>query len=126
VETVERTVRSHSSPNRTSLSTAAIVFRNINHKTEVEAQDLAEVEVLDLTEDHEKCTKRPVETVERTVRSHSSPNRTSLSTAAIVFKVIKETRKYSRIMDRINPIRTYYVATIVLVIATIVFFILKF
>ncbi len=67
-----------------------------------------------------------METVERTVRSHSSPNRTSLSTAAIVFKVIKETRKYSRIMDRINPIRTYYVATIVLVIATIVFFILKF
>jgi len=29
-------------------------------------------------------------------------------------------------MDKINPIRTYYVATIVLVIATIAFFILKF
>ena len=29
-------------------------------------------------------------------------------------------------MDKINPIRTYYVATIVLVIATVVFFILDF
>jgi len=29
-------------------------------------------------------------------------------------------------MDKINPIRTYYIATIVLVAATIVFFILKF
>ena len=29
-------------------------------------------------------------------------------------------------MDKINPIRTYYVATIVLIIATIAFFILKF
>jgi len=29
-------------------------------------------------------------------------------------------------VDKINPIRTYYIATIVLVIATIAFFILKF
>jgi len=29
-------------------------------------------------------------------------------------------------MDKINPIRTYYVATIVLVVATIIFFILDF
>jgi len=29
-------------------------------------------------------------------------------------------------MDKINPIRTYYIATLVLVIATIAFFILKF
>jgi len=29
-------------------------------------------------------------------------------------------------VDKVNPIRTYYIATIVLVIATIAFFILKF
>jgi len=29
-------------------------------------------------------------------------------------------------MDKINPIRTYYIATIVLVVATILFFILDF
>jgi len=29
-------------------------------------------------------------------------------------------------MDKINPIRTYYIATIVLGVATIVFFILDF
>jgi len=29
-------------------------------------------------------------------------------------------------MDKINPIRTYYIATIVLVVATVVFFILDF
>jgi len=29
-------------------------------------------------------------------------------------------------MDKINPIRTYYIATIVLVVATIIFFILDF
>ena len=38
----------------------------------------------------------------------------------------KRAKKHTRIMDKINPIRTYYVATIVLIIATIVFFILKF
>ena len=63
-----------------------------------------------------------METVERTVRSHSSPNRTSLSTAAIVFKVIKETRKYTRIMDKINPIRRYYVVPIVIITVSILVF----
>jgi len=29
-------------------------------------------------------------------------------------------------LDKINPIRTYYIATIVLVVATIAFFILDF
>ena len=57
---------------------------------------------------------------------HSNQEETSQSIAASVFKIIKEARKYTSILDKINPIRTYYVATIVLVIATIVFFILDF
>ena len=43
-----------------------------------------------LTEDHEKCTKRLVEIVVKIVKFHSSQNRTSQSTAANAFKVIKE------------------------------------
>jgi hypothetical protein len=119
------------------------VFQTINHKTEVAlvaedlavevalvAEDLA-VEValvaeVALTEDHEKCTKQLVEIVRKNVKFHSNQEETSQSIAASVFKVIKETRKYTSILDKINPIRTYYVATIVLVVATIVFFILDF
>ena len=67
-----------------------------------------------------------VETVVSNAKFHSSQDKTSQSIAASVFKVIKETRRYTSILDKINPIRTYYVATIVLVIATIVFFILDF
>jgi len=40
--------------------------------------------------DHEKCTKRLVEIVVKIVKFHSSQNRTSQSTAANAFKVIKE------------------------------------
>ena len=90
---------------------------------EVEAEVAAE-EVL--TEDHGKCTKRLVETVARNAKYHLSQKLTNQSTATNVFKTIKETSEYTRVMDKINPIRTYYVATIVLVIATIVFFILDF
>jgi len=43
-----------------------------------------------LTEDHEKCTKRLVGIVVKIVKFHSSQNRTSQSTAANAFKVIKE------------------------------------
>ena len=97
---------------------------------EVVVADLA-VEValaveVDLTEDHEKCTRLHVEIVAKIVKFHSSQNKTSQSIAASVFKIIKETRRYTSMLDKINPIRTYYVATIVLVIATIVFFILDF
>jgi len=67
-----------------------------------------------------------VETVVSNAKFHSSQNKTSQSIAASVFKVIKETKIILRIMDKINPIRTYYIATIVLVVATIVFFILDF
>ena len=95
----------HLSQDRTNQSIATNVFQTINHKAE-EAQvveDLeAEVDLVEevvqaaeeaLIEDHEKCTRRRVETVERNVKFHLSQNRTSLSIATNVFKVIEETRK---------------------------------
>jgi len=50
------------------------------------------VEEVALTEDHEKCTKQLVEIVVKTVKFHSSQDRTNQSTAANAFKVIKETK----------------------------------
>ena len=140
METVARNVKYHLSQDKTSQSTATNVSQITDHKTEevqvaedlVEeatlAEDLAvEVEAEEaLTEDHEKCTKQLVETVARNVKYHLSQKLTNQSTVTNVFKTIKETSEYTRVMDKINPIRTYYVATIVLVIATIVFFILDF
>ena len=67
-----------------------------------------------------------VEIAVSNAKFHSNQDKTSQSIAASVFKVIKETRNNTRIMDKINPIRTYYIATIVLVVATIIFFILDF
>ena len=102
METVVKTVKFHSSQDRTSQSTATNVFQSINQKAEVAqvVEDLeAEVAVevatevaaeVTLTEDHEKCTKRLVETVVKIVKFHSNQNRTSQSTAANAFKVIKE------------------------------------
>ena len=94
----------HLSQDRTSQSTVTNVFQSINQKAEeaqvvedleaevdlAEEADLAEEEAL--TEDHEKCTKRLVEIVVKIVKFHSSQNRTNQSTAANVFKVIKETK----------------------------------
>ena len=61
---------------------------------EEEAQDLVEevalVEEVDLTEDHEKCTKRPAETVARIVRFHLNQDRTNQSTAMNVFQIINQ------------------------------------
>ena len=147
VEIAVSNVKFHSNQDKTSQSIAMNVFQTINHKTEVVqvAEDLA-VEVaaevaqvaadlaaevalaeeVTLIEDHEKCTKQLVEIVRKNVKFHSNQEETSQSIAASVFKIIKEARKYTSILDKINPIRTYYVATIVLVIATIVFFILDF
>jgi hypothetical protein len=109
------------------------VFQTINHKTEVAlvaedlavevaqvavevaqvAEDLAAeaalAEEVTLIEDHEKCTKQLVEIVRKNVKFHSNQEEISQSIAASVFKVIKETRKYTSILDKINPIRTYYV-----------------
>ena len=132
VETVVNNAKFHSSQDKTSQSTVTNVFQSINqHLEEVQvAEDLVEEAALEeeaaLTEDHEKCTRLHVEIVAKIVRFHSSQNKTSQSIAASVFKVIKETRNNTRIMDKINPIRTYYIATIVLVVATIIFFILDF
>ena len=140
MEIVVTNVKFHSNQGKTSQFTVTNVFQSINHKAEkAVAEDLA-VEVVvadlavevalavevDLTEDHEKCTRLHVEIVAKIVKFHSSQNKTSQSIAASVFKIIKETRRYTSMLDKINPIRTYYVATIVLVIATIVFFILDF
>ncbi len=98
VEIVANNAKFHLSQDRTSQSTVTIVFQSINqHLEEVQVAEDLEVEVAveveteeDLTEDHEKCTKRLVEIVVKIVKFHSSQNRTSQSTAANAFKVIKE------------------------------------
>jgi len=104
VEIVVKIAKFHLSQDRTNQSTATNVFQTINQQDEkvqvvedleaevdlVEEEDLAEEEAL--TEDHEKCTKRLVEIVVKIVKFHSSQNRTSQSTAANAFKVIKETK----------------------------------
>ena len=102
VETVVSNAKFHSSQDKTNQSTVTNVFQSINHKTEEVqvAADLAEEEALvveaaevALTEDHEKCTKLPVEIVVKTVKFHSNQDRTSQSTVTSVFQSIKETRK---------------------------------
>jgi len=92
----------HLSQDRTNQSTVTTVFQSINQKAE-EAQVVEDLEAevalaeevdlaeeVALTEDHEKCTKRLAEIVVKIVKFHSSQNRTSQSTAANAFKVIKE------------------------------------
>jgi hypothetical protein len=103
VETVVSNAKFHSSQGKINQSTVVTVSRNINHKTEealaedlaVEealAEDLAVEEALaeevDLTEDHEKCTKQLVEIVVRIVKCHSSQDRTNQYTAMNVFKIM--------------------------------------
>lgn len=98
VEIVARHAKFHSSQDRTNQSTAMNVFQTINQHLEeaqvvedLEAEVAAEVATEEaLTEDHEKCTKRLVEIVVKIVKFHSSQNKTSQSTAANAFKVIKE------------------------------------
>ena len=105
METVVKIVKFHSSQDRTSQYIVTNVSQTINHKAEEAqvAEDL-EVEVAAevatevateeaLTEDHEKCTKRLVETVVKIVKFHSSQNKTSRSIAQNVFKVIEEIKK---------------------------------
>jgi len=98
VEIVASNAKFHSSQDRTNQSTATNVFQSINQKAEeaqvaedLEVEVAAEVATEEaLTEDHEKCTKQLVEIVVKIVKFHSSQNRTSQSTAANAFKVIKE------------------------------------
>ena len=102
VETVVNNAKFHLSQDRTSQSIVTNVFQTINHKAEeaqvvedLEVEVAVEVEVATeeaLTEDHEKCTKQLVETVVRTVKFHSSQNKTSQSIVTNVFKAIEETR----------------------------------
>ena len=134
VETVVRDAKSHLNQDRTNQSTVTNVFKSINHKAEEVdlaegaqvVEDLAAEEALAeevaLTEDHEKCTKQLVETVVRNVKFHLSQKETNQSIAVNVFKAIKETRKYTRIMDKTNPIRRYYVVPIVIIIVSILVF----
>ena len=98
MEIVVTNVKFHSSQGKTSQSTVTNVFQSINQHLEeaqvaedLEAVVAAEVATEEaLTEDHEKCTKRLVETVVKIVKFHSSQNKTNQSTAANAFKVIKE------------------------------------
>ena len=94
MEIVANNAKFHSSQDRTNQSTVTNVFQTINqHLEEAQVAEDLEAEVATeeaLTEDHEKCTKRLVEIVVKIVKFHSSQNRTSQSTAANAFKVIKE------------------------------------
>ena len=106
METVVSNAKFHLSQDRTNQSIVVNAFRSINHRTEEEedlaeeaqvaevAEDLAAEEALaeevDLTEDHEKCTRQLVEIVVRNVKFHLNQKETSQSTAVNVFKVIKE------------------------------------
>jgi len=104
VETVVSNVKFHSNQGKINQSTATNVFQSINHKAveaqvvvdlaaEVAAEVVAEmVAEVALTEDHEKCTKQPVEIVVKIVRFHSSQSKINQSTVTNAFKVIKETR----------------------------------
>ena len=102
VEIVARHAKFHSSQDKTNQSTAMNVFQTINQHLEeaqvvedleaevdlAEEEDVAEEEAL--TEDHEKCTKRLVEIEVKIVKFHLSQDKTSQSTAANAFKVIKQ------------------------------------
>ena len=104
VEIVASNAKFHSSQDRTNQSTAMNVFQTINqHLEEAQVVEDLEAEVAvevatevaaeeALTEDHEKCTKRLVEIVVKTVKFHLSQDRINQSTAANAFKVIKETK----------------------------------
>ena len=114
VEIVVNNAKFHSSQDRTNQYTVVIVSRNTNRRTEEEdlaeeaqvvevAEDLAAEEALaeevDLTEDHEKCTRQLVETVVRNVKFHLSQKETSQSIVVNVFKVIKEIKNNYHFMN---------------------------
>ena len=102
MEIVANNAKFHSSQDRTNQSTVTNVFQTINqHLEEAQVAEDLEAEVAvevatevaaeeALTEDHEKCTKQLVAIVVKTVKFHSSQDRTNQSTAANAFKVIKE------------------------------------
>ena len=88
VEIVEKIVKFHLNQDKTNLSIVTNVFKIINLPdqaadlvAEIEVPDMvAEMtEVEDLREDHEKCTKQPVETVAMNVKYHLSQDKTNQS-----------------------------------------------
>ena len=114
VEIVVNNAKFHSSQDRTNQYTVVIVSRNTNRRTELEdmaeeaqvaevAEDLAAevalAEEVDLTEDHERCTRQLVETVVRNVKFHLSQKETSQSIVVNVFKVIKEIKNNYHFMN---------------------------
>ncbi len=114
VEIVVNNAKFHSSQDRTNQYTVVIVSKNTNRRTEVEdlaeeaqvaevAEDLAAevalAEEVDLTEDHERCTRQLVETVVRNVKFHLSQKETSQSIVVNVFKVIKEIKNNYHFMN---------------------------
>ena len=114
VEIVVNNAKFHSSQDRTNQYTVVIVSKNTNRRTEVEdlaeeaqvaevAEDLAAevalAEEVDLTEDHERCTRQLVETVVRNVKVHLSQKETSQSIVVNVFKVIKEIKNNYHFMN---------------------------
>ena len=114
VEIVANNAKSHLSQDRTNQFTVVTVSRSINHKTEVAdlaeeaqvaevAEDLAAEEALaeevDLTEDHEKCTRQLVEIVVRSVKYHLCQNKPSQFIAMNVFTTIKEIKNNYHFMN---------------------------
>ena len=63
------------------------------------AAEVALAEEVDLTEDHERCTRQLVETVVRNVKFHLSQKETSQSIVVNVFKVIKEIKNNYHFMN---------------------------
>ena len=97
VEIVEKIVKFHLNQDKTNLSIVTNVFKIINLPdqavdlvAEIEVPDMvAEMtEVEGLREDHEKCTKQPVQIVEMNVRYHSNQKMQDLFIVTNVFKNI--------------------------------------
>jgi len=100
VEIVEKIVKFHLNQDKTNLSIVTNVFKIINlpdqaaipdmvvEMTEVQDMVVEMTEVQDLREDHEKCTRQPVQIVEMNVRYHSNQKMQDLFIVTNVFKNI--------------------------------------
>ena len=107
VEIVEKIVKFHLNQDKTNLSIVTNVFKIINlpdqavdlvaeievpdmvaEVTEVQAMVAEVTEVQAMREDHEKCTRQPVQIVEMNVRYHSNQKMQDLFIVTNVFKNI--------------------------------------
>ena len=102
VEIVEIHVRFHLSQDKTSRFIVTTVFQTIDQKEAiVEEADLAETVVAedlvaeeDLeTEDHERCTRLPVPTVEMNVRFHSNQMDKNQFIVMNAFEIVNQKEK---------------------------------